>query len=261
MKLTVCAEIVFPERSMAARFAAIRASGVGRIELWGVPSSRADEVHDGLRSAGCRLEIFSGNRDRSLIDANERAAFLAELQGNIATASRIGCPRLMLLSDKIDARGIPIPPSRDISSDETTASMLEGLKQAAALADAAGIDLLIEPLNTKVDHPRYTLARSAPAFELVRQVGSPRLKVLFDVYHMQIMEGDLITTMEANLGEIGHIHVADVPGRHEPGTGEIHYANIARMLRANSYQGCIGLECVPLESSEAAVKAFVTAFE
>jgi len=106
----------------------------------------------------------------------------------------------------------------------------------------------------------YTLSQSATALELIKQVGSPRLKVLYDVYHMQIMEGNLIATMEANIAAIGHIHVADVPGRHEPGTGEINYTSIARMLRANGYQGAIGLECVPSGRSEDAVKAFAAAF-
>src|SRR6185295_4761020 len=97
---------------------------------------------------------------------------------------------------------------------------------------------------------------SAPAFELVRKIDSPRLRVLYDVYHMQIMEGDLLATMEANLAEIGHIHVADVPGRHEPGTGEINYTNIARMLRTTGYDRCIGLECFPRGRSEGAIEAF-----
>jgi hydroxypyruvate isomerase len=256
MQLTVCAETVFTERPLAERFAAIRESGIDGVELWGVPQARTEIVHDGLHAAGCRLEIFSGNRDHSLIDAGERAEFLAELKANIATATRLGCPRLMLLSDKIDSRGIPIPPSRKLSNDEMTESMVAGLRKAAELAEAASISLVIEPLNTTVDHPGYALAHSAPAFEIVRQVGNPRLKVLYDVYHMQIMEGNLIATIEANLDLIGHIHVADVPGRHEPGTGEINYANIARMLRANGYEGCVGLECVPLGDSRDAVKSF-----
>ena len=128
------------------------------------------------------------------------------------------------------------------------------------MAEAANITLLLEPLNTKVDHPGYTLAHSAQAFEVVRRIGSPRLKVLYDVYHMQIMEGDLIATMDVHLDEIGHIHVADVPGRHEPGTGEIDYGSIARMLRANGYDRGVGLECFPRDRSEDAVEAFLAVF-
>jgi hydroxypyruvate isomerase len=164
------------------------------------------------------------------------------------------------LSDKVDSRGIPIPPPRPLTSEQKAHSLLEGLQRAVALAEASRITLMLEPLNTKVDHPGYTLAHSGQAFEVVRQIGSPRLKVLYDVYHMQIMEGNLISTMEAHLGDIGHIHVADVPGRQEPGTGEINFANIARMLRANGYAHCIGLECFPRERSEDAVEAFCALF-
>ena len=128
------------------------------------------------------------------------------------------------------------------------------------MAESENMTLLLEPLNTKIDHPGYSLNHSIQAFEIVRRIGSPHLKVLYDVYHMQIMEEDLIATLEANLGEIGHIHVADVPGRHEPGTGEINYVNIARMLRTAGFDGCIGLECFPQESSEQAIEAFRRVF-
>jgi hydroxypyruvate isomerase len=167
---------------------------------------------------------------------------------------------LTILSDRVDGRGIPIPPARPLSTDEKASSIFEGLKQAADLAKAANITLLLEPLNTKVDHPGYTLSHSAQAFEIIRRIGSPHLKVLYDVYHMQIMEGDLIATLTANLSEIGHIHVADVPGRHEPGTGEINYVNIARMLRTAGYDGGIGLECFPQDRSDAAIEAFRNVF-
>lgn len=260
MQLAVCAETVFADLPLSRRMAAIREAGVASIELWGVGPERMSEVERGLHSSGCRLEIFSGNRHHSPIDPSERDGFLAELQGNLNQAVALSCPRVMLLSDKVDGRGIPIPPAHPLSVEQRFESMLECLTGAVALADAANISLLIEPLNTKVDHPGYTLCHSAPAFELVRKVGSPRLKVLYDVYHMQIMEGNLISTMEANLGEIGHIHVADVPGRHEPGTGEIHYPSIAGMLRDKGYRGCVGLECFPQSSATIAVKAFASAF-
>lgn len=260
MNLTVCAETLFTDRPLADRFSAIRALGIAGVELWGLPPENVEPVQAGLRASGCRLELFCGNRQHSLIDPDDRAGFLTELRQSIDRASRLGCPRLTILSDRVDGRGIPIPPPRPLTDREKAASMLEGLRQAAALADAAGITLLLEPLNTKVDHPGYTLSHSAQAFDLVRRIASPRLKALYDVYHMQIMEGNLIATLQANLDDIGHIHVADAPGRHEPGTGEIHYANIARMLTGAGYPRCVGLECVPRDRSEAAIEAFRAAF-
>lgn len=260
MKLTICSETVFANRALVDRFSAIRALGVSGVELWGLPAENVPAMEAGLRSAGCQLEIFCGNRQHSLIDSDERAGFLSELKQSIQNAKQLGCSRLTILSDQVDSQGIPVPPARSLSSDQRARSVVDGLKQAVVLAEAAKITLLLEPLNTKVDHPGYTLAHSAQAFEIVRQISSPWLKVLYDVYHMQIMEGNLIATMEANLSEIGHIHVADVPGRHEPGTGEINYTTIARMLRSHDYDGFVGLECVPQERSETAIETFCRLF-
>jgi hydroxypyruvate isomerase len=95
---------------------------------------------------------------------------------------------------------------------------------------------------------------------MVRAVNSPRLKLLYDIYHQQLSEGDLIRTIEGNLPWIGHLHAADVPGRHEPGTGEINHANIARMLVANGYDGFVGLECFPAGDSDQALRAFISTY-
>jgi hydroxypyruvate isomerase len=260
MQLTVCCETLFTERPLAERFAAVRALGVDAVELWGLPPENAATVEAGLQSAGCRLHLFCGNRQQSLIDPDERGGFLAELRRSAALARRLGCRHLTILSDKVDANGIPIPPERPSTNDQKFASLATGLEQAVQIAEAENLTLLLEPLNTRIDHPGYTLAHSSQAFEIVRGIGSDRLKVLYDVYHMQIMEGNLIPTLEANLDAIGHLHVADVPGRHEPGTGEINYSRIADVLRANGYDRSIGLECFPKADSAAAIDSFCQVF-
>ena len=131
--------------------------------------------------------------------------------------------------------------------------MLEGLKAIVPLAEEAGVTLVLEPLNSLVDHAGYFLDRSALGFELVRAVDSPRIKVLFDIYHMQVMEGNVIQTLTGNLDLIGHVHVADVPGRHEPGTGELNYANIIEALRQAGYDKYVGFEFDPKAPSDEAV--------
>ncbi len=260
MRLSICCETLFTDRPVTERFAPIRALGVDSLELWGLSPDNVAAVEAALRSAQCRLALFCGNRQHSLIDADERGGFLDELRQSVASARRLNCSHLTILSDKVDAEGIPLPPPRPLSTEQRFDSLLEGLKQAARLAAAENITLLLEPLNTRIDHPGYTLCHSGPAFEIVRNVGSPRLKVLYDAYHMQIMEGNLLPTLEANLDAIGHIHIADVPGRHEPGTGEIDYASIAALLRATGYQETVGLECFPQAGSEAAIRTFCRLF-
>jgi len=260
MNLAICAETVFADQPLAERFASIRALGVDALELWGLPAENVATVESALRSSGCRLILFCGNRDHSLIDPAERTGFLSELRQSMGHAARLGCSRLTILSDRVDSQGIPIPPARPLSDDEKLHSILDGLKQAEQIAEAANMTLLLEPLNTKVDHPGFSLSHSAQALDLVRQIGSPHLQMLYDVYHMQIMEGDLTATLETNLADIGHIHVADVPGRHEPGTGEINYTHIAQALRAKAFRGYVGLECFPKDRSAAAIEAFRSVF-
>ncbi|MBR5261383.1 MAG: TIM barrel protein, partial [Oscillospiraceae bacterium] len=105
------------------------------------------------------------------------------------------------------------------------------------------------PLNVKVDHPGYYLTSSAEAFELVREAGSPNVKVVFDIYHQQISEGNIIPNIRKNIGLIGHFHAADNPGRMEPGTGELNYRKIFAEIDSLGYRGFVGLEYKPSKAS------------
>ena len=119
-----------------------------------------------------------------------------------------------------------------------------------------------KPLNVLVDHQGHYLSTSAEGFAILDEVGSPHVKLLYDIYHQQISEGNLIATIKASAARIGHFHVADVPGRHEPGTGEINYANVLRAIDAAGYGGYVGLEYRPqarAADSLNAVKAIVGA--
>src|SRR5262249_38519540 len=141
------------------------------------------------------------------------------------------------------------------SRGEQHASIVEGLKRAHEVAAPHRITLIVEVINTLAPieplypkgnpHHDYYLDRSAEAFEIVREVGSPFVKVLFDLYHVQIMEGNLIETIRNHIRDIAHFHVGDVPGRHEPGTGEIHYPNIFRAIRETGYRDFVAMEYVP----------------
>jgi hydroxypyruvate isomerase len=107
----------------------------------------------------------------------------------------------------------------------------------------------VEPLNIAVNHKGYYLYSSAEGFDIIRAVGSPNVKLLYDIYHQQVTEGNLIQTITENIELIGHFHVADVPGRHEPGTGEINYANVLKAIDETGYNGYVGLEYAPKASA------------
>jgi hydroxypyruvate isomerase len=128
-------------------------------------------------------------------------------------------------------------------------TMVANLKAAAPLARAHGITLLIEALNTW-ESPRYFLDRSQLGFEIVREVGEPNVRFQYDAYHMQRMEGELTTTLTRNVEWIGHVQIADVPGRHQPGTGEINYPYLLGALEAAGYEGYVGLEYRPSGTTE-----------
>src|SRR5262245_63267932 len=130
MQLTVGAETLFTDRPLVERVSSIRALGVTGIELWGLPSESVGSVEEGLRSAGCHLQLFCGNRRQSLIDPTERAGFLSELRQSMNHAARLGCSRLTILSDRVDTRGVPIPPARPLANDEKADSVFDGLREA-----------------------------------------------------------------------------------------------------------------------------------
>ena len=127
--------------------------------------------------------------------------------------------------------------------------MIDSLKAAGDLAAAADVCLVLEPLNSLVDHQGYFLDQPDVAAALVREVGHPNVGLLFDVYHMQIMRGNVIEMIRANLDVIRHFHSAGVPGRHELDTGELDYPRIIQAIAEMGYSGCFGLEYFPAEDS------------
>jgi hydroxypyruvate isomerase len=126
---------------------------------------------------------------------------------------------------------------------------------------AAGVTLVLEPLNLKVDHAGYFLSRSDEAFQLVRGLNNPHIKVLFDIYHQQITEGNLLSSMADHLEWIGHIHAAGNPGRRELYDGEIHYGNVLSKLREIGYEGYVGLEYFPKDEPLEGLKRSLQLFE
>ncbi|MBR5427726.1 MAG: TIM barrel protein [Clostridia bacterium] len=129
-------------------------------------------------------------------------------------------------------------------------SIVEGLKAGAPILERAGVTVMVEPLNTKVDHPGYFLTSSAEAFELVREVGSPNVKVVFDIYHQQVSEGNIIPNITENLDCIAHLHAAGHPGRNELQFGENDYKNIFAAVDKAGFTGACGLEYRPLLGAE-----------
>lgn len=206
------------------------------------------------RDAGLSLVTLTGHTlERGFNDPSLHAALADEVRRNIDTAAAGGCEAVIVFSgDRIG----------DGSDGPAIAACIEGLAPVVAHAEKAGVRLLLELLNSKVDHPGHQCDRTAFGAEVVRGVGSPALRLLYDGYHMQLMEGDLSRTIRANFDLIGHVHTAGAPGRRDlDDRQEIHWPAIAGLLRHLGYQGWVGHEFIPRGDPVAALRAALVQFD
>ncbi len=186
-----------------------------------------------------------------LVNPRERDEFLKQTQLAIEAARTIGAKQLVTLSGN-EMGGVP--------RSEQMANAVATLRAAAPILEKNGLTAIVEVLNTYVDHAGYFLYYLRDGAELIDRVGSPNVKLLFDIYHVQIMEGNLIQNIRTNIDRIGHFHVGDVPGRHQPGSGEINYRNVFKAIydHGDRFQGSVALEyspTVPLEQDLATMRA------
>lgn len=252
MKSSVCIEMVYTEYPFLERIRLAAGQGYDAIEFWNWDDKDLPAIKETARRAGIKIATFQSNLGGTLIHPGHRAKFIRGIQQSLEKACEMEAGALFLLTDELgNDRSVRFQ-FPELSPEEKRQSVLDGLKALAPLAEAAGVTLMLEPLNIHVDHPGYFLNASQTGFQLVSEVGSPHIRLLYDIYHMQVMEGNLIQTLTKNLDLIGHVHVADVPGRHEPGTGEINYQNVFAALRQAGYQGYVGMEFAPTGDSKKA---------
>ena len=242
-------ELPFPERFEAAARAGFR--GVEFLFPYEHP---AEEIRRWLRQAGLTQVLFNlpagdwaaGERGLACHPGRE-AEFRQGLEQALDYARTLGCTRLHALS------GLVLP---GVAAEQLEATWRANLKAAARRCAEAGVILLIEPINSRVDMPGYWLDTPARAFALQRSLEEPNLRVQLDLYHAQIMAGDLARTLAQHRPAIGHIQVADNPGRHEPGSGEIHYPYLFRRLDELGYTGWVGCEYKPASTTGAGLGWF-----
>ena len=214
---------------------------------------------DVLAKSGARFSSMTGYVTGTLADDAGADELLRTAKQSIPIAKKISCPRLNLHGTGLDGQGLPV-----VKSEVVTGAMWlkarDTLNRIADLGETEGVTFVLENLNVAVDHPKTPFAKAADTLALVRAVNRPSLKLNLDLYHAQIGEGNLIELCREALPYIGEIQVADVPGRNEPGTGEINYPAIARALSEMGYRGVIGLEAWPSSDDELALSRFRQAF-
>ncbi len=240
--------MLFTELPFLERFAAARAAGFDAVEYLFPYAFDKQELAQALKIHGLQQVLHNlppGNWDageRGIACHPDRVTeFQAGVLQGISYASALACPQLNCLAGKL-------PPG--VSREAATATFVANLRFAAGELKAAGLRLLMEPIN-HFDIPGFFLTTTAQAVAIQDAVGGDNLFIQYDIYHAQRMEGELAGTMQKHLARIGHMQLADNPGRNEPGSGEINYAFLFKHLDAIGYQGWVGCEYKPATSTSA----------
>ncbi len=253
-RLAACAEMLFLDLPFVERVRAVHEAGL-EVEIW---DWTAKDI-DALAATGARFSSMTGYTSGSLSDPDGADELLRSAERSLAVAARLGCPRLNLHGGALGPDGRPLNPV-EVTTPAMWLTAARTLERLGRLGERAGRVFTLENLNTAVDHPGTPLARAADTIALVEAVGSPHVRLNLDLYHAQIGEGNLSALVERALPLIGEVQVADVPGRCEPGTGEIFYPAVAAKLRQLGYDGVVALEAWASQGSALALERFRRAF-
>lgn len=233
----------FKQAPFEQRFAMAKALGFTTIEFW-----KADRG-DGMDARAIR-KLADANglaivqyapTAPNFSDPAMHPELLKMVESAIADSKILGCSKFTIVGHHL---------VDGMTREAMLAGYTAGLMRIAPMLEAANITALVEPFN-RVNHIGHLLNGSTPAVAMIKSVNSPRVKLLWDFYHMQLEEGDLIEKFTAGIAQANHVQIGDVPGRHEPGTGEVNHANLIRAIRAAGYTGAIGLEFSPLDNNDA----------
>jgi hydroxypyruvate isomerase len=234
-------------------------AGFDSVELWDWRGEDLEALHRACNEGGIGIAGFFGHSRGGLADSSQHDEVLRCLAESIEIACQVGARQLLMFSDEIRPDStIRQPPSH--SNAERREMTVAGLRRCIELIEGKEIDLVIESINT-VFVPGYFLNDTSASIDICRAVNHPQVRMFFDCFHQQLVGGRLIENMIAALPWVAAIHVADVPGRHQPGTGEINFLSIRRVLEEQGYNGQLTFEVDPLGGdSEAAVAAIKEVF-
>jgi hydroxypyruvate isomerase len=245
VKLSVCLETFWRDRPMEERIRKSKKAGFSAVEFWGWKDKDLGKIRAALDKTGLQVAAICVEPNFQLVNRADDAPLVQGVRESAAAAHTLGCGRLIVTCGNV------LP---DETSEDTRRRVVRKLRNMARAAEDAGITLVLEPLNPLVDHPGYWLTKMSRAADIVQEIASPRLKILDDLYHQQMTEGNLISNLRLYSAWIGHFHTAGVPGRHELVGGELDYRGIFAAIDQTGYDGFVGLEFWPTLGDEAALK-------
>jgi hydroxypyruvate isomerase len=242
MKYSICIEPIFNELSFEDRVKSISEIGFKTIEFWDPADKNLDKLREECNKYNVSISICTLNNPWGSKRLHEETkVFIQSFEETIPNLRKINCSKVILLTGETE---------KDRSFESQRAQIVTNLKEAAKIAESENIDIVLESLNSYVDHKDYFLDSSKLGFEIIKEIGSGKVKLLYDIYHMQIMEGNIISSIEKNIELIGHFHSAGVPGRHELYSGELNYINILKAIDNTIYKEFFGIEYWPSTNSE-----------
>ena len=241
MKFSVCIDMMFARHAFEDRIAAVKSTGIGAVEFWRWTNKDIDLVCRQLADASmgfavfnidCADEKLSYDLSRGILNAGRKVELMAALRESAPIYKKLGASAMIVLvGETIEG----------MSREQQIENVYDCLMYVKDYVEAEGMTLVVEPLNA-TDRLNYFMPEASVLMDILRRVGSPRIKMLYDIYH-QHMTGDFdMDFVRENLPFIGHFHIADCPGRHEPGTGRVDYVSILRQIDAMGYDGYFGLE-------------------
>lgn len=232
MKFSVCLPAVFGMDDLPGALARIGEAGMDRYELWKWWENDIDALERVQNEKGFAPGAIC-TKFISLTDPACLDDYMAGLRETVAMCQRLGCKNIISQVGQ-ELEGVP--------REKQHAQIVEGVKKCLPILEGTGVTLLIEPLNTRIDHIGYYLWKASEGLEIVREINHPSVKMLYDIYHQYAMDDLDVDELCENIDVIGHIHVAGYPGRHEPLEGEIDYVPIFKRACAAGYDGLFGLE-------------------
>lgn len=256
MKLSLCLDLLYLEigptgpvfadtEKLLAGMDLAKKTGIDTVEFWDWYGRDWKRLLEKKKELGLSVSAICSKNRGNLDDPSKLKEALAGLKETLEVAVQFDCPNVIVTAGGNSA----------VDHEEHKKAIIAGLKEMAPLAEKAGVTLILEPISGEY------FTDSQEAFDIIREVESPRVRLLYDIFHFQCMEGNIIRTITENIGKIGHFHAASVPGRNEITGGELNYPAVIRAIQESGYQGYFGLEYLPMTGKEESVRACKKLFE
>lgn len=245
IRFSVCLETIFNDLPLGDGIAKAAACGASAVEFWSWRDKDLDGITRAKEVEGVDIAAFAAVNGTSP-DIRTATPTVNQFGSAIEAARQIGARGLIVFAG-LEREGIP----RQEQLDRLAATMADAAPEAAK----SHITLLLEPLNARTDHPGTLLSATADAAGVIEKAGQPNVKMLFDIYEQYVTEGSVLHSIESHIGRIGHFHLADVPGRGEPGTGALDFTEMLKLIESLDYDGYVGLEFRPSGDHASAVKS------